>query len=79
MLKDTNIQLPLYKGSVVLLQARDSFIVADTRADKEGRFVFNHLADTASYILFFSYPGYAAYSHKITTEKPVNGVLDMER
>jgi len=76
-LKDTNLQLPLYRGSVVLLQARDSFIVADTRADKEGRFVFDHLSDTAGYILFFSYPGYAAYSHKITTEKPVNGVLDM--
>lgn len=77
VLKDTNLQLPLYRGSVVLLQARDSFIVADTRADKDGRFVFNHLSDTTSYILFFSYPGYAAYSHKITTEKPVDGVLDM--
>ncbi|WP_255373165.1 outer membrane beta-barrel protein [Chitinophaga sp. YR627] len=77
LLKDTNLQLPLYRGSVVLLQARDSFIVADTRADKQGRFVFNHLSDTASYILFFSYPGYAAYSHRITTEKPVDGVLDM--
>lgn len=76
-LRDTNLQLPLYRGSVVLLQARDSFIVADTRADKEGRFVFDHLSDTTGYILFFSYPGYAAYSHKITTEKPVNGVLDM--
>ena len=77
LLKDTNVQVPLYRGSVVLLQARDSFIVADTRADKEGRFLFHHLSDTAAYILFFSYPGYAAYSHRITTEKPVNGLLDM--
>lgn len=77
LLKDTSLQRPLYRGSVVLLQARDSFIVSDTRADKEGRFVFNHLNDTANYILFFSYPGYAAYSHKITAVKPVDGVLDM--
>lgn len=77
LLRDTNIHAPLYRGSVVLLQARDSFIVADTRTDKDGHFVFHHLADTASYILFFSYPGYAAYSHKLTTEKPVNGLLDM--
>ncbi|WP_236059505.1 outer membrane beta-barrel protein [Chitinophaga rhizophila] len=77
MLRDTNIHVPLYRVSVVLLQARDSFIVADTRTDRQGQFTFHQLADTAEYILFYSYPGYAAYSQKLTTEKPVNGILDV--
>lgn len=77
ILKDTNVNVPLYNGTVILLQARDSFIVSDIRADKEGRFAFHNLPDSAGYILFFSYPGYAAYSHKIALNEPKNGLLDM--
>lgn len=77
MLKDTNVNVPLYNGTVILLQARDSFIVSDTRVDKEGRFVFHNLSDTAGYVLFFSYPGYAAYSYKIAANESKNGILDM--
>ncbi|GAA0544581.1 outer membrane beta-barrel protein [Chitinophaga japonensis] len=57
--------IPLVNASVVLLQEKDSFIVADTRTDEKGRFLFDGLADTAAYILFLSYPGYAAYSQKV--------------
>lgn len=77
ILKDTNVNVPLYNGTVILLQARDSFIVSDTRADKEGRFAFHNLSDTAGYVLFFSYPGYAAYSRKIALNEPKDGILDM--
>ena len=77
ILKDTNVNIPLYNGAVILLQARDSFIVSDTRADKEGRFVFHTISDTAAYVLLFSYPGYAAYTQRIAANEPKNGILDM--
>jgi hypothetical protein len=77
ILKDTNVNVTLYNASVILLQARDSFIVTDTRADKDGRFAFNNLSDTVGYFLFISYPGYAAYAHKITANESRNGLSDM--
>lgn len=77
VLKDTNVNIALYNGSVVLLHARDSFIVADTRADKEGRFTLSNLSDTTAYVLFFSYPGYVAYTHRIAVKASNNGLLDM--
>jgi hypothetical protein len=77
ILKDTNVNIPLYNGTAILLQARDSFIISDTRADKEGRFSFSNLSDTAAYVLFFSYPGYAAYTYRIAANVPKNGILDL--
>ncbi|NLR62586.1 outer membrane beta-barrel protein [Chitinophaga polysaccharea] len=62
---DSSLQAPLENAVVVLLQAKDSFIIASTRAGKEGAFSFQQLADTASYVLYFSYPKYASYSHRV--------------
>lgn len=74
---DSGANVKLQNASVVLLQAKDSFIVADARADKNGRFSFKNLSDTAAFVLFFSYPKYAAYSHKIDMKDAKNGLLDM--
>lgn len=76
---DSSVNANLKNASVVLLEAKDSFIVADARADAEGRFSFTNLYDTTSYVLFFSYPKYADYSHKISMKDAVNGVLDMNK
>lgn len=74
---DTSLHEPLYQASVVLIQAKDSFIVADTRADSVGRFSFDHLLDTAKYILLFSYPRYADYSYLVDMKEAPNYIFDM--
>jgi hypothetical protein len=74
---DSSLNLPLRNASIVLLQGRDSFIVKSQRADKDGAFDFRHLPDTGAYILFFSYPKYASYSHRINLRDAKNGVIDM--
>lgn len=51
--------------SSVLLSAKDSFIVAQSRTDINGVFKLN-VRDTGSYILFVSHPGFADYIEKIT-------------
>ncbi|MEC5145234.1 TonB-dependent receptor [Chitinophaga sp. 212800010-3] len=74
---DSSLNSPLRNASVVLLQARDSFIVKSRRTDKDGAFDFRHLPDTGAYILFFSYPKYASYSHRINLRDAKNGLIDM--
>ncbi|WP_018629673.1 TonB-dependent receptor [Niabella aurantiaca] len=76
---DSSADTRLANASVVLLQARDSFIVADTRADKEGRFRFQNISDTASYILFFSYPKYADYAHRVSMQEAKDHLFNMNR
>ncbi|NLR80380.1 TonB-dependent receptor [Chitinophaga eiseniae] len=66
---DSSLKAPLQNAVVVLLQAKDSFIIASTRAGKEGAFSFQQLADTASYVLYFSYPKYASYSHRVNMKE----------
>ncbi|MCH5599811.1 TonB-dependent receptor [Niabella ginsengisoli] len=74
---DSSINQPLTNASVVLLQAKDSFIVKDTRAAKDGRFSFSNLSDSSNYILFFSYPKYVDYSHKTEIKDWAKGTVDM--
>ncbi|MBZ4188554.1 TonB-dependent receptor [Niabella beijingensis] len=76
---DSSANVRLTNASVVLLQAKDSFIVADTRADKDGRFRFPNISDTAAYVLFFSYPRYADYSHRVSMREAKNNLFDMNR
>lgn len=57
---DSSLNSPLRNASVVLLQARDSFIVKSRRTDKDGAFDFRHLPDTGAYILFFLIPNMPA-------------------
>lgn len=74
---DTGYHEPLYRASVVLLQAKDSFIVASTRTDSVGRFLFNDLEDTAKYILLFSYPKYTDHSYFVNMRAAVKDVYDI--
>ncbi len=76
---DSSAHVRLKNASVVLLHAKDSFIVADTRADKEGRFTFRNMNDTANYVLFFSYPKYTDYSHRISMKDAKNNLFDMNQ
>ncbi|MGJ7030539.1 outer membrane beta-barrel protein [Niabella hirudinis] len=76
---DSSANVRLSNASIVLLQAKDSFIVADTRADKEGRFSFQNMNDTAQYVLFFSYPKYANYAHRVSMQNAKNNLFSMDR
>lgn len=76
---DSSANIRLSNASVVLLQAKDSFIVADTRADKEGRFSFHNMNDTARYVLFFSYPKYTDYAHRVSMLDAKNNLFNMDR
>ncbi|MCH5720128.1 hypothetical protein [Niabella hibiscisoli] len=63
---------------MVLLNGKDSFILKDTRVEKDGKFTFKNLSDTAQYVLFFTYPRYVDYSHRVDMKKSAKGVLTME-
>ncbi|SDD57403.1 TonB-dependent receptor [Niabella drilacis] len=76
---DSSANVRLSNASVVLLQAKDSFIVADTRADKEGRFSFQNMNDTARYVLFFSYPKYTDYAHRVSMQEAKNNLFNLNR
>lgn len=77
VLQDTGLHRPLYNGSVILLHAKDSFIVADTRADRNGRFTFKSITDTSTYLLHFSYPGYAGYWYRVDASHPDIGTINL--
>lgn len=51
--------------SCIILNAKDSFIVAQDRTNVNGVFKLN-VMDTGAYILFVSHPGYADYIEKVT-------------
>ena len=74
---DSSLKAPLRNGVVVLLQARDSIIIGSTRVGKEGEFSFQQLADTGSYVLYFSYPKYASYSYRVNMKDGVNKLVEM--
>ncbi|HTG56748.1 MAG TPA: carboxypeptidase-like regulatory domain-containing protein, partial [Niabella sp.] len=75
--KDTSSGINLLNASVVLLNGKDSFILKDTRVDKNGKFSFQNLPDTGQYVLFFTYPRYVDYSHSVDMKNSVKGILDM--
>ncbi|SEW37159.1 TonB-dependent receptor [Chitinophaga arvensicola] len=74
---DSSLNAPLTNAVVVLLQARDSFIIASTRVNKEGGFSFPQLADTASYVLYFSYPKYASYSYRVNMKEAADKAVTL--
>lgn len=76
---DSSGSVRLPNASIALLQSRDSFLIADTRTDKNGSFSFSNLNDTASYILLFSFPKYVDYAHVLSMKDAVDGVLKMNK
>ena len=76
--KDTSSGIALLNASVVLLNGKDSFILKDTRVDKDGKFSFQNLSDTAQYVLFFTYPRYVDYSHRVDMKNSQKGILTMD-
>lgn len=59
---DNSTKKTLQDASIVLLNKKDSFIVAETRSDYDGQFNIDGLNDRQTYILFISYPRYVSYS-----------------
>lgn len=57
---DPEANIKLHHASIVLLHAKDSILHQFTRADAQGRFVFEKL-DAGDYILLATYPEYADY------------------
>ncbi len=57
----------LAKATVMLLQAKDSVLVAHTRADQEGRFSLL-IPDSSSYLLLITYPKFADYFKELNSE-----------
>lgn len=62
---DSSDNVPLPNSLVILLTAKDSFIVADTRANVSGRFRLNIPSDTVNYFLLITYPNYVALTRNI--------------
>ncbi len=57
---DSAASVNLKNGSIVLLNAKDSVLIADTRSNANGQFTLNNL-NAGSYILMVSYPKYVDY------------------
>lgn len=74
---DSSLKAPLRNAVVVLLQAKDSIIIGNARVGKDGEFSFQQLADTASYVLYFSYPKYASYSYRVNMKDAGNKMVEM--
>ncbi|HJV20949.1 MAG TPA: outer membrane beta-barrel protein [Sediminibacterium sp.] len=62
---DSSVNKYLKGASVVILNRKDSIIVADTRCDQYGFFKFSNIKDDRRYFLFISHPAYASYSFNI--------------
>ncbi|SHM61565.1 Carboxypeptidase regulatory-like domain-containing protein [Chitinophaga jiangningensis] len=75
---DSSLNIPLTQATVVLLQAKDSFIIASTRAATDGSFAFQQLSDTGRYVVYFSYPKYANYAHIIDMRQLPEKLADMK-
>ncbi|MBV7530660.1 outer membrane beta-barrel protein [Chitinophaga sp. sic0106] len=75
---DSSLNIPLTQATVVLLQAKDSFIIASTRAGNDGSFQFRQLSDTDRYVVYFSYPKYANYAHIIDMRQHPQKEADMK-
>jgi len=75
--QDTLQKMPLYQASVVLSRAKDSVMVAKTRADQAGNFVFTVLKPD-TFNLMITYPGYVDYAENLTLADSRNmGLINM--
>ena len=74
-----NEDKPLFNASVVVLQARDSFMVVNTRTDREGNFMCKELSDSAQYVLLFTYPEYVSFTYKVNMKDAIDGTADVGR
>jgi hypothetical protein len=66
--KDSSEKKDLQNATINILRAKDSILIASTRADKDGLFVLV-VKDAAKYILMISYPQYADYIDNIEIAK----------
>ena len=68
---DESDQTALFQATVMLLQAKDSILVAHTRANENGSFKLLK-PDTIPYLLIVSYPKYGDYYKIIEADDDVN-------
>lgn len=64
---DTSTSQSVPEASVILLQAKDSLLVTDTRTNKDGAFGFKNIKG-GKYILLVTYPKYADYVENFTID-----------
>lgn len=67
LVRDPDANITLHNASILLLHAKDSILYKFTRADKDGRFAFEHVAP-GDYVLLTSYPAYADYTRHFSVE-----------
>jgi len=58
---------PLREASISVLRQKDSVLLASTRSNNDGAFVFNH-AGKGNYILLVTYPDYADYTENFNLD-----------
>lgn len=64
---DTFAREAINEASILLINAKDSFLVADARSDKEGAFTFSSIPK-GKYILLVTYPEYVDYVEKFSID-----------
>ncbi len=73
---DSTGNMRLNNVSIVVLQANDSFIVADTRSASDGSFIINNISN-GLYVVLFTCPGYADFSKKIEVDVITKKTLNL--
>ncbi|MBW7941718.1 MAG: outer membrane beta-barrel protein [Candidatus Kuenenia stuttgartiensis] len=73
---DSSDDVPLPTSLIILLTAKDSFIVADTRANESGGFKLSIPADTVNYFLLITYPNYVALTRDIYLKDSAEKLID---
>ena len=64
---DTSLHHPINEASILILNATDSFLVADTRSNRSGAFRFDNIPD-GKYLILITYPKYAAYADSFSVD-----------
>lgn len=64
---DTSAKIGIHEASVILLQAQDSILVADSRTTRDGTFGFNNI-QIGSYILLITHPKYTDFVERFVID-----------
>lgn len=75
---DNTTKKNLKDASILLLNKKDSFIVAETRSNQDGKFRFDIATDHSNYILFISYPEYISYSTNVDLKLTSNETINLK-
>lgn len=74
---DSSLKRGLKDVSVVLLNKKDSIIIADVRSDLNGKFIFPNVIDPVNTFFFVSLPGYVSVTKDLFTNDSIDAILDI--